>query len=120
MRLTAVLLFATGVRISELAAIRIEDIDIEQRSVRIFGKGSRERQVFLPDEGIAAQVCDYIAAEHRPGAMSGVLLLNARGHSASSSCLRARIKALAKTAGLSQSRSKKNGFMSKGLARSGV
>ena len=97
-RLTAILLFATGVRISELAAVRIEDIDIEQRSIRIFGKGSRERQVFLPDDGVAAQVCEYIAAQHQPGATSGGLLVNARGRSASSSCLRNRIKALAKTA----------------------
>jgi integrase/recombinase XerC len=44
--LTAVLLFATGVRIGELASVRIEDIDLEQRSVRILGKGSRSRSPF--------------------------------------------------------------------------
>ena len=36
-RLAAVLLFATGVRVSELAAVRAGDVDIEQRSIRIFG-----------------------------------------------------------------------------------
>jgi site-specific recombinase XerD len=101
-RLAAVLLFATGVRVSELASVRVEDVDLEQRSLRIFGKGSRERQVFLPDDGIVAQVREYVAAHHQPGTLSGGLLINARGRSASSSSLRNRIKALAKTAGLTQ------------------
>lgn len=101
--LAAVLLFATGVRVSELASIRVGDIDIEQRSIRILGKGSRERQVFLPDEGTAALVRDYIAAEHLPGATSDRLLINACGRSANSACLRGRIKALARRAGLTRS-----------------
>lgn len=101
-RLAAVLLVATGVRVSELAAVRAEDVDLEQRSVRIFGKGSRERQVFLPNDGIVAQVRAYVAARHHPERPSTSLLINARGGSASSSSLRNRIKALAKTAGLSQ------------------
>jgi integrase/recombinase XerD len=95
-------LFATGVRVSELAAVRVEDVDLEERSVRIFGKGSRERQVFLPDEGIVAQVREYIATHHQRGTLSGGLLINTRDRSASSSSLRNRIKALAKTASLTQ------------------
>lgn len=101
-RLTAVLLFATGVRVSELAAVRVEDVDLEQRSLRIFGKGSRERQVFLPNDGIVAQVRAYVAARHQSGMPSDGLLINARGRPISSSSLRNRIKALAKTAGLIQ------------------
>ena len=100
--LAAVLLLATGVRVSELASIRIEDIDIEQRSVRIFGKGSRERQVFLPDEATVALVRDYIAEEHRSRKPSDGLLINSHGHSARSACLRGRIKALARRAGLTR------------------
>lgn len=109
-RLAALLLFATGMRIGELAAVRIEDIDLEQRSIRIFGKGSRERQVFLPNHGIAAAVREYVAArpsdadgaaaEQGLQARAGRLLVNARGRPASAACLRAHIKALGRKAGL--------------------
>ncbi|HTV26952.1 MAG TPA: tyrosine-type recombinase/integrase [Xanthobacteraceae bacterium] len=101
-RLAALLLFATGVRVGELAAIRIEDIDFEQRSIRIFGKGSRERQVFLPDEAIATVVREYLIAEHQVRSESGRLLLNLRGRPASTACLRSRIKRLGQNAGLAR------------------
>ncbi|MFZ5954345.1 MAG: site-specific tyrosine recombinase/integron integrase [Candidatus Dependentiae bacterium] len=37
------LLYATGVRCSELINIRFKDIDLENKAIRIFGKGKRER-----------------------------------------------------------------------------
>jgi site-specific recombinase XerD len=41
------LTFATGCRISELARIRVEDIDWAERRVRVFGKGRKERIVYF-------------------------------------------------------------------------
>jgi site-specific recombinase XerD len=40
-------LYATGVRCSELAQIKIEAIDMSQRSIRIMGKGKKERIVLF-------------------------------------------------------------------------
>ena len=39
------MLYATGVRVSELVNIRLSDIDINERTIRILGKGSKERIV---------------------------------------------------------------------------
>lgn len=39
------MLYATGVRVSELVNIKLSDIDINERIIRIFGKGSKERVV---------------------------------------------------------------------------
>ena len=39
------MLYATGVRVSELVNIRLSDIDISERTIRIMGKGSKERIV---------------------------------------------------------------------------
>jgi integrase/recombinase XerD len=41
------LAFATGCRISELRHIRVEDIDWQNRSIRVLGKGNKERRVFF-------------------------------------------------------------------------
>ncbi|MEK7995416.1 MAG: tyrosine-type recombinase/integrase [Planctomycetota bacterium] len=101
--LMVLLLVATGVRIGELAAIRLGDLDFDARSIRILGKGSRERQVFLPDSGLVASVRDYIFKLHKAqSAADTILLVNARGRSASSACLRNRLKVLGKKAGLSR------------------
>jgi integrase/recombinase XerD len=45
------LLFATGMRISELCNLKISDIDLKTGIIKIFGKGSKERiiQICNPD-----------------------------------------------------------------------
>lgn len=39
------LLYATGLRVSELVNIKIKDIDIKERVIKVLGKGSKERIV---------------------------------------------------------------------------
>lgn len=39
------LLYATGIRVSELSSTRLEDIDLTQRMLRVKGKGGKERIV---------------------------------------------------------------------------
>ncbi len=39
------LLYASGIRVSELCGLDIDDVDGERRSVRVLGKGGRERAV---------------------------------------------------------------------------
>ena len=100
--LAALLLFVTGIRVSELAAIRVGDVDLDQGAIRIFGKGSRERMVFLPDNWLIKLVSSYINRHHNAKTREQILLLNARGKPASVACLRGRIKGLAKRAGMNR------------------
>jgi integrase/recombinase XerD len=64
-------LYATGLRVSELVNLRQEQIDLSQRVVRILGKDRRERQIPLSDVAIRALkefiggVRDEILLEHR-------------------------------------------------------
>lgn len=39
------LLYATGVRVGELTALDIDDVDADRRTVRVLGKGNKERTV---------------------------------------------------------------------------
>lgn len=39
------LLYATGIRVSELVNIKIEDIDLNEKVIKVLGKGSKERIV---------------------------------------------------------------------------
>lgn len=49
-RLILEMLFATGLRVSELSNIKIKDIDFSEREIKIMGKGSKERFVFYNKE----------------------------------------------------------------------
>lgn len=48
-KLIVEMLFATGIRVSELCNIKIKDITFSDKSIRILGKGSKERIVYYGD-----------------------------------------------------------------------
>ena len=42
-------LYCTGVRVSELVNLKIEDLDLENKKAVVFGKGSKQRMIFLTE-----------------------------------------------------------------------
>ena len=56
------LLFDSGIRVSEMCNIKFEDIDFDQKSIRIFGKGSKWRQVYFTDRFLV-RLAEYM--KHR-------------------------------------------------------
>jgi integrase/recombinase XerC len=52
-------IYATGVRVSELCNINIEDIDFDEHTIRIRGKGDKIRTVFI-DEDTLAELSKFI------------------------------------------------------------
>jgi len=53
------LIYATGVRVSELCAINVEDIDFEEQTIRVKGKGDKIRTVFV-DEETLGEIDEFI------------------------------------------------------------
>ena len=49
-----VLFLNCGMRLAELVGMDLEDIDLEQRQIRLFGKGHKERMVYLNDACVEA------------------------------------------------------------------
>ena len=49
-----VLFLNCGMRLSELVGMDLDDIDLEQRQIRLFGKGHKERMVYLNDACVEA------------------------------------------------------------------
>jgi len=43
------LLWATGMRVSELSGLNFENLNLEQNEIKVFGKGSKERIVLVTD-----------------------------------------------------------------------
>jgi len=60
MLLSIDILFATGIRVSELAGMSILDIDLPDQTIRIHGKGDRERLVFIPTKSLTSLIQVYI------------------------------------------------------------
>jgi integrase/recombinase XerD len=55
------MLFHTGVRVSELCALQLPDVDLVDGAARVMGKGSRERVVPLTDAEVLAALQRYRA-----------------------------------------------------------
>ena len=75
------LLYDTGIRIGELVNIKVNDIDFSNKSIRILGKGNKERIVLF-----GAYLEDYINTYLNDGRVqllnnkdSEFLILNAQG-----------------------------------------
>ncbi len=75
------LLYGSGLRISELTGLDVDDVDLEDGSLRVLGKGAKEREVPLGSFGRDA-IAAYLT-RGRPALASastrGALFLNARG-----------------------------------------
>lgn len=95
------LLYATGIRVSELCAIDVHDLDDDRRTVRVRGKGDRERMV--PFGLPAARALDDWRRS-RPGllapASGPALFLGARGGRIDPRTVRAVVHRLAQEAGV--------------------
>ncbi len=46
------LLYATGLRVSELVSLNVQDIDFQESYIRCWGKGSKERIVYAHDKAL--------------------------------------------------------------------
>jgi integrase/recombinase XerD len=96
------LLYATGMRVSELVALNVGDVDLASASVRCFGKGGKER--VIPVYERAVQALDEYLNKGRPQLVRDpeqkALFLNQRGMRLTRQGLWLIVKGYVKEAGI--------------------
>lgn len=68
------LLFSTGLRVSELCKLRVDDIDLSTDEFPVVGKGGRARVVFLSTTAKKA-LSSWLEARHRAGIISDFMFM---------------------------------------------
>ncbi|MEW6041182.1 MAG: tyrosine-type recombinase/integrase, partial [Elusimicrobiota bacterium] len=93
------LLYATGLRVSELAGLLLENVDLKVGYVRIIGKGSKERIVPLGRRASYA-VERYLEIRNKKYSQSKTLFVNNRGNPVNRKSFWKTVKKLASAAGI--------------------
>jgi site-specific recombinase XerD len=71
------LFYASGMRRAELASVRLADVDLAERTIRVTGKGNKERVVVI-NHSAAAAIESYLRV--RPSTSDPALFLGRGGH----------------------------------------
>lgn len=96
------LLFATGMRISELCSLKYKDIDLYDRVVRIYGKGAKERQLQICNDCVISALENYISIYQTTQNDDNYFFINTSGTRMSEQSVRNMIVKYCNIAGISQ------------------
>lgn len=84
------ILFATGVRVSELCGLNVRDVDLTRACVMVWGKGAKERLLYIGNAEVLEALKRYLSlSEH---SADSPLFLNRRGNRLSEQSVRAILK----------------------------
>ncbi len=70
-------LYGTGIRIGELVALDVRDLELRAREVRVMGKGGKERVVPIPEQARHA-LGAWLGVRRHPGVMGEPLFISLR------------------------------------------
>ena len=92
------LLYASGLRVSELAGLDLDDVDRTERTVRVLGKGRKER--IVPYGNAAARALEAWLGER--GERGGAVFTNARGGRLTVRSIHTVVRRAARAAGITR------------------
>ena len=96
------LMVATGVRVGELSRLRVEDIAPDGASLRVHGKGSRDRIAYIADVQFRAELQGLVRTRERLAGQSAPVFVNRYGDKLSPQSVRLRLHRATGAAGLSR------------------
>lgn len=96
------LLFATGMRISELCSLRPSDIDLKSNNILIYGKGAKERILQIGNPDVISALSLYEEVFKEKIHLCGYFFVNKLEHKLSDQSVRFMIDHYAKLSGIEQ------------------
>jgi len=90
------LLFATGMRVSELCQLQVNDIDLNQCTIKILGKGSKERMIQICQQETIQALHNYVNLFSDQIQSNQPFFVNRLGNGLSTQSVRIMIKNYAK------------------------
>lgn len=93
------ILFATGARVSEICNLTPEAIDLDNHTLKIFGKGSKERIIQIENSDVLKALCNYHNAFQDNISSAGFFFVNKLNKRLSEQSVRAVINRYAKAVG---------------------
>ena len=99
---TIELLFATGMRISELCSLQVDDVNLEDGTILISGKGSKERRLQIGNIEVLNILKEYRLDFSKEIANCGHFFANQSGHPLSDQTVRRIINKYTSLASISQ------------------
>lgn len=102
LKLSLELLISTGLRISELCNIKLDDIDFDAGTIRVSGKGARERTAFILDDELKELIQFYIRRRNKITLKQDHLFITANGRMVTPDYIRRQLHKFTKEIGLTQ------------------
>lgn len=94
------LLFATGMRISELCSLHTTDVNLTEGSIKIYGKGSKERLIQIGNHDVLDAVRAYHEVFSEQMESTGFFFINRLGRQLSDQSVRNMITKYCRMAGI--------------------
>ena len=85
------LLFATGMRVKELSNLNVEDIDVTRRIIKVYGKGSKERILPVPNDDVLKLLTSFLGLRSKWQPTTQWLLTNKMNRRMSTQSIRTLI-----------------------------
>lgn len=95
------LLFATGMRISEVCSLKPQDMDLDNGVILIHGKGAKERRLQIGNSDVVNILIEYANDYSNEIAEAGYFYANQNGHPFSDQAVRRMISKYASLSGIS-------------------
>ena len=92
--------FATGARVYEVSNIRADCVDLRSGSIRIMGKGGKERYVQIVNEDVNNLLKRYYLENEKAIKKSGYFFVNRQGNRFTEQSIRIMLKKYTKQAGI--------------------
>ena len=96
------LLFATGMRVSELCNLELKNVDLENGNLLIFGKGAKERMLYIANKHVQEIMRKYLDKRLKVENETKYVFINRLGNRLSEQSVRNIIASIAQQAGIQQ------------------